>query len=138
MTVVVRFAPSARGVLQIGGARTALFNWLFAQHHGGTFLLRIEDTDRQRSTKEAVDAIIDGLSWLELGWDGDIVMQSARSPRHAEVARQLLPTGKAHYCYRTPEQLAAMREEARAEGRPVRYDGTSRDRDPKDAPPPGG
>ncbi len=135
MTVVVRFAPSPTGFLHIGGARTALFNWLFAQHHGGTFLLRIEDTDRQRSTKEAVDAIIDGLSWLELGWDGDIVMQSARSPRHAEVARQLLATGNAYYCYCTPDELEAMREKARAEGRPVRYDGTWRDRDPKAAPP---
>src|SRR5229473_3295486 len=135
MTVVVRFAPSPTGFLHIGGARTALFNWLFAQHHGGTFLLRIEDTARQRSTKEAVDAIIDGLSWLELDWDGDIVMQSARSPRHAEVARQLLATGNAYYCYCTPDELEAMREKARAEGRPVRYDGTWRDRDPKAAPP---
>src|SRR6266849_3057489 len=135
MAVVVRFAPSPTGFLHIGGARTALFNWLFAQHHGGTFLLRIEDTDRQRSTKEAVDAIIDGLSLLELDWDGDIVMQSARSPRHAEVARQLLATGNAYYCYCTPDELEAMREKARAEGRPVRYDGTWRDRDPKAAPP---
>src|SRR5216684_692233 len=135
MAVVVRFAPSPTGFLHIGGARTALFNWLFAQHHGGTFLLRIEDTDRQRSTKEAVDAIIDGLSWLKLDWDGDIVMQSARSPRHAEVARQLLATGNAYYCYCTPDELEAMREKARAEGRPVRYDGTWRDRDPKAAPP---
>src|SRR5713101_7707819 len=135
MAVVVRFAPSPTGFLHIGGARTARFNWLFAQHHGGTFLLRIEDTDRQRSTKEAVDAIIDGLSWLKLDWDGDMVMQSARSPRHAEVARQLLATGNAYYCYCAPDELEAMREKARAEGRPVRYDGTWRDRDPKAAPP---
>ncbi|HEX6842786.1 MAG TPA: glutamate--tRNA ligase [Stellaceae bacterium] len=135
MSVVVRFAPSPTGFLHIGGARTALFNWLFAKHHGGQFRLRIEDTDRQRSTKAAVDAIIDGLSWLELGWDGDIVMQFERSPRHAEAARQLLATGNAYYCYCTPAELEAMREKARAEGRSVRYDGTWRDRDPREAPP---
>jgi len=135
MSVVVRFAPSPTGFLHIGGARTALFNWLFAKHHGGKFRLRIEDTDRQRSTKAAVDAIIDGLSWLELGWDGDIVMQFERAPRHAEAARQLLATGNAYYCYCTPAELEAMREKARAEGRSVRYDGTWRDRDPKEAPP---
>ncbi|HWG79138.1 MAG TPA: glutamate--tRNA ligase [Stellaceae bacterium] len=134
MSVVVRFAPSPTGFLHIGGARTALFNWLFARHHGGKFRLRIEDTDRQRSTKAAVDAIIDGLSWLELGWDGDIVMQFARASRHAEAARQLLATGNAYYCYCTPAELEAMREKARAEGRSVRYDGTWRDRDPKEAP----
>jgi glutamyl-tRNA synthetase len=134
MTVVVRFAPSPTGFLHIGGARTALFNWLFARHHGGKFLLRIEDTDRQRSTKEAVDAILDGLSWLELGWDGDVVTQFSRAPRHAEVARQLLAAGNAYYCYSTPAELEAMREKARAEGRSVRYDGTWRDRDPKEAP----
>src|SRR5258708_31188540 len=135
MSVVVRFAPSPTGFLHIGGARTALFNWLFAQHHGGTFRWRSKDPDRQRGTREAVDAIIDGLSWLELGWDGDRVMQSARAPRHAEAARQLLATGNAYYCYCTPDELEAMREKARAEGRPVRYDGTWRDRDPKEAPP---
>src|ERR1700730_640991 len=134
MSVVVRFAPSPTGFLHIGGARTALFNWLFARHHGGKFLLRIEDTDRQRSTKEAVDAIIDGLSCRELGWDGDIVLQSARAPRHAEAARQLLASGNAYYCYCTPDELEARREKARAEGRSVRYDGTWRDRDPKEAP----
>src|SRR6185312_6874069 len=134
MSVVVRFAPSPTGFLHIGGARTALFNWLFARHHGGKFRLRIENTDRQRSTKAAVDAIIDGLSWLELGWDGDIVMQFARASRHAEAARQLLATGNAYYCYCTPAELEAMREKARAEGRSVRYDGTWRDRDPKEAP----
>ena len=135
MSGVVRFAPSPTGFLHIGGARTALFNWLFAKHHGGKFRLRIEDTDRQRSTKAAVDAIIDGLSWLELGWDGEIVMQFERAPRHAEAARQLLATGNAYYCYCTPAELEAMRETARAEGRSVRYDGTWRDRDPKEAPP---
>jgi glutamyl-tRNA synthetase len=133
MSVVVRFAPSPTGFLHIGGARTALFNWLFAKHHGGVFRLRIEDTDRQRSTSEAVAAIIDGLRWLELDWDGEIVMQFERATRHAEVARQLLASGNAYYCYCTPEELEAMREKARAEGRPVRYDGTWRDRDPKDA-----
>jgi glutamyl-tRNA synthetase len=135
MSVVVRFAPSPTGFLHIGGARTALFNWLFAKHHGGKFLLRIEDTDRQRSTKPAVDAIIDGLSWLELGWDGDIVMQFARAERHAEAAHQLLAAGNAYYCYCTADELEAMREKARAEGRSVRYDGTWRDRDPSEAPP---
>src|SRR5579864_6949045 len=98
MSFIVRFAPSPTGFLHIGGARTALFNWLFAKHHGGQFLLRIEDTDRARSTKEAVDAIIDGLSWLGLRWDGEVVFQSARLARHAEVARQLLAASKAYYC----------------------------------------
>ncbi|HUN45077.1 MAG TPA: glutamate--tRNA ligase, partial [Stellaceae bacterium] len=134
MSVVVRFAPSPTGFLHIGGARTALFNWLFAKHHGGKFLLRIEDTDRARSTQAAVDAIIDGLKWLQLGWDGEIVMQSARMQRHAEVARELLAQGRAYHCYCTAEELEAMREKARKEGRPVRYDGTWRDRDPKEAP----
>ncbi|HYM02076.1 MAG TPA: glutamate--tRNA ligase [Stellaceae bacterium] len=135
MKPVVRFAPSPTGFLHIGGARTALFNWLFAKHYGGTFLLRIEDTDRQRSTPEAVAAIIDGLTWLELTWDGDIVRQSERLSRHAEAARQLLASGNAYCCFCTPQELEAMREKARAEGRSVRYDGTWRDRDPKEAPP---
>jgi glutamyl-tRNA synthetase len=134
MSVVVRFAPSPTGFLHIGGARTALFNWLYAKHHGGKFLLRIEDTDRQRSTQEAVKAIIDDLTWLDLGWDGDIVMQSARGARHAEVAHQLLAAGQAYYCYCTAAELEAMRAKARAEGRSVRYDGTWRDRDPATAP----
>ena len=135
MSAIVRFAPSPTGFLHIGGARTALFNWLFAKHHGGTFRLRIEDTDRARSTQEAVDAIIDGMRWLELDWDGEIVFQSKQLTRHAEVARQLLAEGKAYYCFCTPQELEAMREKARAEGRSVRYDGTWRDRDPKTAPP---
>jgi glutamyl-tRNA synthetase len=135
MSVVVRFAPSPTGFLHIGGARTALFNWLFARHHGGKFLLRIEDTDRQRSSKEAIDAIVDGLSWLELGWDGKIVLQSERAHRHAEIARQLLAAGHAYYCYCTPEELEAMRARQRAESRNVGYDGTWRDRDPREAPP---
>jgi glutamyl-tRNA synthetase len=140
MRVTVRFAPSPTGFLHIGGARTALFNWLFARHHklygdGGTFRLRIEDTDRQRSTPEAVAAIIDGLSWLGLEWDGEIVYQFQRAARHAEIARQLLSAGRAYYCYCTPAELEAMRERARAEKRSVRYDGTWRDRDPQEAPP---
>jgi glutamyl-tRNA synthetase len=134
MSVVVRFAPSPTGFLHIGGARTALFNWLFARHHGGKFLLRIEDTDRVRSTPEAVAAIIDGLAWLGLAWDGEIVHQSACGRRHAEIARQLLAAGRAYYCYCTPVELEAMRERARVEKRSVRYDGTWRDRDPSEAP----
>jgi len=135
MSVIVRFAPSPTGFLHIGGARTALFNWLFARHHGGKFLLRIEDTDRVRSTPDAVSAIIDGLDWLGLAWDDEILHQTARAPRHAEVARQLLAAGRAYYCYCTPAELEAMREQARAEKRSVRYDGTWRDRDPSEAPP---
>jgi len=130
MSVVVRFAPSPTGFLHIGGARTALFNWLFAKHHGGKFLLRIEDTDRARSTQAATDAIVDGLKWLGLEWDGEVVMQSARVARHAEVARELLAQGRAYHCYCSVEELEAMRERARKEGRPVRYDGTWRDREP--------
>jgi glutamyl-tRNA synthetase len=140
MTVTVRFAPSPTGFLHIGGARTALFNWLYARHHqihgdGGVFRLRIEDTDRVRSTPEAMTAIIDGLSWLGLDWDGDIVHQFAGAARHAEVARDMLAKGRAYHCYCTPEELEAMRARARAEKRSVRYDGTWRDRDPSEAPP---
>jgi glutamyl-tRNA synthetase len=135
MTVTVRFAPSPTGFLHIGGARTALFNWLFARHHGGTFRLRIEDTDRVRSTPEAMAAIIDGLEWLGLEWDGEVVHQFARAEHHAEVARQLLAAGRAYYCFCTPAELEAMRAKARAEKRSVRYDGTWRDRDPAEAPP---
>ncbi|HJT12413.1 MAG TPA: glutamate--tRNA ligase [Dongiaceae bacterium] len=134
MTVVTRFAPSPTGFLHIGGARTALFNWLYARHHGGVFRLRIEDTDRQRSTKEAIEAIIDGLKWLGLDWDDETVFQFARAPRHAEVAMEMLKQGKAYYCYSTPEELDQMREAAKAAGKPMRYDGRWRDRDPKDAP----
>src|SRR5579863_5904788 len=101
MSVIARFAPSPTGFLHIGGARTALFNWLFARHHGGKFLLRIEDTDRARSTGEAVAAIVDGLRWLELDWDGDMVMQSARAARHAAAAQELLAAGHAYRCYCT-------------------------------------
>jgi glutamyl-tRNA synthetase len=135
MTVVVRFAPSPTGFLHIGSARTALFNWLFARHHGGTFLLRIEDTDRLRSTPEAISAIIEGLDWLGLSPDDEIVYQSARAEHHADVARRLLTAGRAYYCYCTPSELEAMRERARSERRSVRYDGTWRDRDVSEAPP---
>ncbi|MEO5373578.1 MAG: glutamate--tRNA ligase [Alphaproteobacteria bacterium] len=134
MTVVTRFAPSPTGFLHIGGARTALFNWLFARHHGGQFHLRIEDTDRARSTPEAVEAIFDGLRWLGIDWDGEAVFQFARAARHAEVARQLVAQGNAYLCYCTPEELARMREEARRDGRPAGYDGRWRDRDPATAP----
>jgi glutamyl-tRNA synthetase len=134
MTVVTRFAPSPTGYLHIGGARTALFNWLFARHHGGKFLLRIEDTDRARSTEDAVRVILEGLRWLELGWDEEPIFQFSRAARHAEVACELLAKGSAYHCYATPEELAAMREQARAEGRSPRYDGRWRDRDPSEAP----
>jgi glutamyl-tRNA synthetase len=134
MTVVTRFAPSPTGFLHIGGARTALFNWLYARRHGGRYLLRVEDTDRQRSTREAIDAILDGLSWLGLDWDGEVVYQFSRAARHAEVAQQLLAEGKAYHCYATPQELEEMREQARRENRPMRYDGRWRDRDPREAP----
>jgi len=135
MTVITRFAPSPTGYLHIGGARTALFNWLYSRHHKGKVLLRIEDTDRQRSTQAAIDAIIDGLNWLGLDFDGPPVFQFARAPRHAEVARSLLEKGRAYYCYCTPDELQAMRDKAKAEGRPMRYDGRWRDRNPSEAPP---
>ncbi|MSO65244.1 MAG: glutamate--tRNA ligase [Alphaproteobacteria bacterium] len=134
MTVVTRFAPSPTGYLHIGGARTALFNWLYARHCGGTFHLRIEDTDRERSTEEAVAAIYDGLQWLGLDWDGEPIRQFLRAERHAAVARQLLAQGLAYHCFATPAELTDMRERARAEGRSVRYDGRWRDRDPATAP----
>ena len=135
MSLVCRFAPSPTGFLHIGGARTALFNWLFARHHGGKFRLRIEDTDRARSTPEAMAAILDGLKWLELDWDGEVVYQSTRAARHAEIAHRLLAAGKAYHCYATPQELDEMRAKAKAEGRSMRYDGRWRDRDPKEAPP---
>jgi glutamyl-tRNA synthetase len=132
--VVTRFAPSPTGFLHIGGARTALFNWLYARRHGGKMLLRIEDTDRERSTEPAIAAILDGLSWLGLDWDGDTVYQFARAERHREVAQQMLAAGKAYYCYATPAELDEMREQAKAAGKPMRYDGRWRDRDPATAP----
>jgi glutamyl-tRNA synthetase len=134
MTVVTRFAPSPTGYLHIGGARTALFNWLFTRHHGGVYRLRIEDTDRARSTPEAIQLIVDGLKWLGIDWDDEVVMQFARAGRHAEVARKLVVDGKAYYCYCTAAELEEMRAKARAEGKPMRYDGRWRDRDPKEAP----
>lgn len=127
MTVVTRFAPSPTGYLHIGGARTALFNWLYARHTNGKFLLRIEDTDRERSTDDAVEKIFDGLKWLNIDWDGEAVSQFGRRERHAEVALQLVAEGKAYYCYCTPEELDQMREKARAEGRTVAYDRRWRD-----------
>jgi glutamyl-tRNA synthetase len=132
--VVTRFAPSPTGYLHIGGARTALFNWAFSRHTGGKMLLRIEDTDRERSTDAAVQAIFDGLKWLGLNWDGEPFMQFSRATRHAEVAKELLSRGQAYYCYCSPEELAEMRETARANGQPPRYNGYWRDRDPSEAP----
>ena len=132
--VVTRFAPSPTGFLHIGGARTALFNWLYARRFGGTMLLRIEDTDRERSTEPAIQAIIDGLKWLGVTWEGDPVFQFARAARHREVAEAMVAAGRAYHCYATPLELDEMREKARAEGRPMRYDGRWRDRDPSEAP----
>ncbi|HVZ09995.1 glutamate--tRNA ligase [Rhodopila sp.] len=135
MTVRTRFAPSPTGPLHIGGVRTALFNYLYSRHYGGEFLLRIEDTDRERSTREATQGIIESLDWLGLDRDGQTVFQSTRVRRHAEVAHQLLAAGAAYYCYCTPEELAREREQARAEGKVWRYDGRWRDRDKSEAPP---
>jgi glutamyl-tRNA synthetase len=133
-TVITRFAPSPTGFLHIGGARTALFNWLYARHTGGKMLLRIEDTDRARSTDAATTAILEGLKWLGLEWDGEPVSQFARAERHREIALKLLESGKAYRCYASQQELAEMREKARAEGRPPRYDGRWRDRDQSQAP----
>lgn len=133
-SVVTRFAPSPTGYLHIGGARTALFNWAFARKTGGKMLLRIEDTDRERSTDAAVNAIFEGLKWLGVTWDDEPYMQFSRAARHAEVAKELLARGQAYYCYCSPDELAQMREEARAAGKPPRYNGYWRDRDPSEAP----
>jgi glutamyl-tRNA synthetase len=135
MTVRARFAPSPTGLLHIGSARTALFNYLFARHHGGDFLLRIEDTDRERSTQAATKVILEGLAWLGITPDHPPVFQSTRMDRHAEVAREMLERGRAYRCFCTPEELRQMREQALAEGRSPRYDGRWRDRDPAEAPP---
>jgi len=132
--VVTRFAPSPTGFLHIGGARTALFNWLYARHCGGKMLLRIEDTDRERSNEVAVAAILDGLKWLGVEWDGEAVSQFSRVERHAQVAHELVTKGQAYYCYASVEELAEMREQAKAQGLPPRYDGRWRDRDPQEAP----
>ncbi len=134
MTAITRFAPSPTGFLHIGGARTALFNWLYARHAGGKFLLRVEDTDRARSTQAAIDAILDGMKWLGLDWDGEVVYQYARKDRHAEVAHEMLKKGQAYYCYCTAEELEAKRNNAKAEGKVFQYDGMWRDRDPSEAP----
>jgi glutamyl-tRNA synthetase len=132
---VLRFAPSPTGMLHIGGARTALFNWLYARHTGGTFLLRIEDTDRERSTPEAVGAILNGMRWMGLDWDGPEIYQFARAARHRDVAEQLLAKDRAYRCYATAEELIEMRETQKKAGQPMRYDGRWRNRDPKEAPP---
>jgi glutamyl-tRNA synthetase len=134
-TIVTRFAPSPTGFLHIGGARTALFNWLYARGCGGKMLLRIEDTDRERSTKAAIDAILDGLTWLGIDWDGDAIYQNSRAARHREVVEELLASGRAYRCYASQAELAEMREKARAEGRSKLYDGRWRDRDASEAPP---
>jgi len=134
MSVVTRFAPSPTGYLHIGGARTALFNWLFARHHGGTCRLRIEDTDRKRSTPDAIRAIVDGLEWFGLDWDDAVVYQSENAAAHAAAATRLLEEGRAYRCYCSPEELAEMRESARAAGSARLYDGRWRDRDPAEAP----
>ena len=131
--VVTRFAPSPTGFLHIGGARTALFNWLYARHHGGRFLLRIEDTDAKRSTPEAVAAIFDGLSWLGLDHDGEALYQSTRRDRHKEVVAELLDKDLAYRCYCSPEELSRMREERRAAGEKTLYDRRWRE---STAPPP--
>ncbi|QTL02637.1 glutamate--tRNA ligase [Aquabacter sp. L1I39] len=132
--IVTRFAPSPTGFLHIGGARTALFNWLYAKAKGGRMLLRIEDTDRQRSTTEAIDAIIDGLRWMGIDWDGEVIYQFARAERHRAAVEEMLARGNAYPCFATPEELTEMRETARKEGRPPRYDGRWRDRDPSEFP----
>ena len=134
MTVRTRFAPSPTGLLHIGGARTALFNYLFSRHHGGEFLLRIEDTDRVRSTTAFKDAILDSLDWMGLERDGPEIYQSTRAERHAEVARAMLESGHAYRCWSTPEEIAAARDRARAEGRPLRYDSPWRDRSGGEGP----
>src|SRR5260370_1215906 len=133
-TIVTRFAPSPTGFLHIGGARTALFNWLYARGRGGKMLLRIEDTDRERSTKDAIAAILDGLTWLGIEWDGDAVYQFSRAARHREVAEQLLAAGQAYRCYASQQELEEMRGRAGREGRAKLYDGRWRDRDPAEAP----
>src|SRR6478672_8315067 len=125
--VVTRFAPSPTGFLHIGGARTALFNWLFARHHGGKFLLRIEDTDKARSTREAIDAILDGMHWLGLDWDGHEYYQSQFWARHAEIAHRMVGRGDAYRCYMTQEELAQQREKAAAERKPFRINSPWRD-----------
>lgn len=134
-TVVTRFAPSPTGFLHIGGARTALFNWLLARRHEGQFLLRIEDTDRERSTQPAIDAIFAGLGWMGLEWDGEAVSQAARADRHREIAARLIESGHAYHCYASREELEALRAKNRAEGRPQRIESPWRERGSAGAPP---
>jgi glutamyl-tRNA synthetase len=134
MTVVTRFAPSPTGYMHIGNVRTALFNWLYAKHHGGKYLMRIEDTDKERSTQEAVDVIFNSLEWLGLTSDEKPYIQSNHAERHVEVAKQLLDSGHAFKCYCTSEEVEKMREEARASGKPMRYDGRCRNAEPQDKP----
>jgi len=134
MIPIVRFAPSPTGYLHIGGARTAFFNWLYARHFGGKFLLRIEDTDRERSTEAALQAIYEGLEWLGIAWDEEPILQFSQRDRHVEVVYALLEKGLAYRCYCSPEELEAMREEAREKKLPPRYDGRWRDRSPEEAP----
>ena len=120
MSVVTRFAPSPTGFLHIGGARTALFNYLYAAHHGGRYLLRIEDTDKKRSTSEAIEAIHDGLNWLGLGGNEDVILQSERVERHRAVAEEMLAAGTAYKCFLSDEELTDIRTAARESGKPVR------------------
>ncbi len=134
MTVRTRIAPSPTGLLHIGGARTALFNWLYSRHHGGEFYLRIEDTDRARSTDAATQVILDGLEWLGLHHDGQTVFQSAREPRHVEIAHEMLARGAAYRCWLSQDEIKAMREQAAAEGRSTLIRSPWRDRDPSEAP----
>jgi glutamyl-tRNA synthetase len=136
MSVITRFPPSPTGFLHIGSARTALFNWLYARRHGGKFVLRVEDTDRERSTEEAVQAIFDGMNWLDLKWDNEeVVFQYSRRDIHAKIVHEMLDKGLAYKCYCTPQELEQMRAEQKAAGLPMRYDSRWRNRDPKDAPP---
>jgi len=134
MSVVTRFPPSPTGFMHVGNARTALFNWLYARHHNGKFVVRIEDTDRKRHSEEAVQVIMEGLKWLELDYDGEVLSQFSRLDRHTEVAMEMIARGQAYYCYCTPEELEAMREKAKAEGSKTFYDRRWRDADPKAAP----
>ncbi len=134
MRIITRFAPSPTGFLHIGGARTALFNWMLARHYGGKFLLRIEDTDRERSTQAAVDAIFRGLQWLGINWDEEPVFQFSRAKHHVDLAKKLVESGKAYYCYCTPKELEEMRESAKNRGESPKYNGMWRDRNPKDTP----
>lgn len=132
--VITRFAPSPTGFLHIGGARTALFNYLYSKKMGGKYYLRIENTDRQRSSDQAIKAIINGLKWLGINHDGDIIYQSHNIARHQDIVQQLLDEGKAYYCYASAEELQGMREQAKRDGKHIGYNGLWRDRDPNDAP----